>query len=278
MKIIFPRHRIFRLTLAGCLFAVSLVFDTLAAPPEGYRLLWSDEFDGGKLDTNKWIHWLPGRRRDAVNSPEAVSITNGCLTITSFTRHGQHFTGMISTKEKFEPVYGYWEARVKFDDAPGMWSAFWLESPTIGQPVGDPARAGIEIDVCEHRVIGKDGENLAGKIQHTLHWDGYERAHKSKAQLTPEMKLDTGFHVYGWEWTDSAYRFYVDGQLTWTVTEAISQAKEFAVLSSEIMDDDWSGHVPAGGYGDLSASQTRMVVDYVRYYSRQVTGTKSVAP
>ncbi len=25
-----------------------------AAPPPGYQLAWSDEFDGAKLDTNKW--------------------------------------------------------------------------------------------------------------------------------------------------------------------------------------------------------------------------------
>lgn len=249
-----------------------------AAPPEGYRLAWADEFDATALNTNKWVHWLPGRRRDAVNSPDAVTINNGCLSIVSFTKADQHYTGMISTKGRFEPVHGYWEARIRFEDSPGTWSAFWLQSPTMGKHIGDPAGSGIEIDICEHRVIGKDGENLAGKVQHTLHWDGYGQAHKSKGHLTPDLKLGEGFHVYGLEWTDSAYRFYVDGKLTWTVTEAVSKAREFAILSSEIQDRDWAGRVPATGYGSVAESRTRMVVDYVRYYAREVAAAKPVAP
>ena len=259
------------------MLAANLVSLSVAAPPEGYKLAWADEFDAPALDTNKWIHWLPGKRRDAINTPDAVSLTNGCLSITSYTKVGQHFTGMISTKDKFEPVHGYWEASIRFEDSPGTWSAFWLQSPTMGRPVGDTATAGIEIDICEHRVIGKDGEKLASKVQHTLHWDGYGTSHKSKAQMTPEMKLDSGFHVYGFEWTDSAYKFYVDGQLTWTVTEAISNAKEFAILSSEIKDGDWAGRVPADGYGDLPRSKTSIIVDYVRYYAREAAAAKPVA-
>lgn len=259
------------------LIGANFVSPAIAAPPDGYKLTWSDEFDAPSLDTNKWVHWLPGRRRDAVNAPDAVSVTNGCLTITSYTRDGRHFTGMINTKEKFEPIHGYWEARIRFDDSPGIWSAFWLQSPTMGRPIGDPATAGIEIDICEHRAIGKTGENLAPKVQHTLHWDGYGKFHKSKDKLTPEMKLEAGFHIYGFEWTDSVYRFYVNGELTWTVNEAISNAKEFAILSSEIKDNDWAGRVPEGGYGDLSSSKTRMVVDYVRYYSREAGAEKSSA-
>ena len=278
MKLFFPGRRSFALTVLGISLLTNFVSHIVAASPDGYTLVWSDEFNATSLDINKWIYWLPGERRDAVNTPDAVSLTNGCLTITSFTKAGQHFTGMISTKGKFEPVHGYWEARIRFDDSPGMWSAFWLQSPTMGRPVGDTAKAGIEIDICEHRVVGKTGENLAPKVQHTLHWDGYGRSHKSKEQITPEMKLDAGFHTYGFEWTDSAYKFYVDGQLTWTVTNAISNAKEFACLSSEIKDGDWAGRIPADGYGDLSASKTRMVVDYVRYYSRETASLKPVAP
>ena len=268
MKLFSPGNGSFFLATLGILFAANRFSRAGAAPPEGYTPAWADEFDAPSLDTNKWIHWQPGPRRDAVNAPGAVSLTNGCLTITSYTKADRHFTGMISTQGRFELVHGYWEARIRFDDSPGMWSAFWLQSPTMGRPVGDPAKAGIEIDICEHRVVGKTGENLAPKVQHTLHWDGYGESHKSKAQLTPEMKLDSGFHVYGFEWTDSAYRFYVDGKLTWTVTEAISHTNEFAILSSEIKDRDWAGRIPAGGYGNRSASKTKMVVDYVRYYSR----------
>lgn len=253
-------------TVVSCLICVSSL---LATPPPHYRLAWADEFNGTALDTNYWNYYDPGKRRDAINVSGAISIKNGCLTITTFTRDGKQCTGMVDTRGKFDRSHGYWEARICFEDSPGMWSAFWLESPTIGRPVGNPAKAGTEIDICEHRAVGRNGEDLAGKVHQTLHWDGYGKFHKSAGLLTPDLKLDSGFHLYGLEWTSSAYRFYVDGQVTWTTTNAISSTNEFIILSSEIQNDNWAGKIPKGGYGDLSHSKTKMVVDYVRYYSHE---------
>jgi len=240
-----------------------------AAAPDGYRLAWSDEFDGTALDTNKWMHWLPGKRRDAINTSNAIAVLNGLLTITSYTEDGKHFTGMISTQRKFAPIRGYWEARIRFDDSQGMWSAFWLQSPTMGRPIGDTAAAGIEIDICEHRSVDKNGNNMVDKVSHNLHWDGYGRGHRTAGRDTRDLKLGTGFHDYGFEWTTNAYRFFADGQLTWTVTNAISNAKEFCILSSEIDGKAWAGKIPDAGYGDLRASKTKMVVDWVRYYATE---------
>lgn len=238
-----------------------------AKPPAGYKLAWSDEFSGHSLDTNKWEHWLLGKRRDALDVTNAISVGHGHLTITSYSEGDKYFTGMVSTEGIFEPVYGYWEARIKFQDSPGMWSAFWLQSPTMGRPVGDPGQAGIEIDICEHRVTSTEGEKIGGKVQHTLHWDGYGSHHRSKGHMTEDWKLDSGYHDYGFEWTTNEYRFYVDGKLSWTDQEAVSHAKEFCILSSEIQGTAWAGHVPEGGYGGRKQSQTKMIVDYVRYYA-----------
>ena len=263
-----PAHENFLRRAVAAVFCAATVHCAHAVPPPGYQLAWSDEFDGQSLDTNKWNHWLLGKRRDALNVTNAVTVSDGCLTVTSYSEGGKYYTGMVSTQGKFEPVHGYWEARIRFEDSPGMWSAFWLQSPRMGRPIGDTAKAGAEIDICEHRVVSKEGEPLASKVQHTLHWDGYGQFHQSRAQLTPDLKLDSGFHVYGFEWTDAAYRFYVDGKMTWTTTNAVSNTNEFAILSSEIEGTAWAGPVPAAGYGDLSHSKTKMVVDYVRYYSR----------
>ncbi len=245
-----------------------LALPVLAAPPTGYRLAWADEFDGTTLNTNKWIHWLPGRRHNSQNVPAAVSLGGGFLTLTTFTEEGKHFTGMISSAGKFEPVHGYWEARVSFTDTNGMWSAFWLQSPTMGKPIGDPGAAGVEIDICEHRTVSDKGQPLADKVQHTLHWDGYGEHHKSKGELTPPMKLDRGFHVYGCEVTAAGYKFFVDGKLTWTVETAASNAKEFVILSSEVKNGAWAGAIPKTGYGSRDESGMKMVVDYVRYYAK----------
>jgi beta-glucanase (GH16 family) len=114
------------LQMCAALVWLGLGLVVQAAPPPGYQLVWSDDFNGPALDTNKWDYWLPGRRREAVNVSNAVTVTNGAATLTTYTDEGKHYTGMISTAGKFELVHGYWEARISYADAPGMWSAFWL--------------------------------------------------------------------------------------------------------------------------------------------------------
>lgn len=248
---------------------ITLIAPTAAAaPPEGYRLAWADEFDGTQLDPAKWAHRGLGKRRDAVNVAEAVTVRDGILRIRTWTEAGRHHTGMIATAGKFESSVGYYEARIRFEDSPGMWSAWWSHTPTMGQPIGDPARAGMEIDILEHRVTDKRGQAIAGKVQHTLHWDGYGKDHKSAGELTPDLGLNEGWHVYGLEWTETEYRFYVDGKLTWT-RAPVSRRPQFMILSSEVQDAGWAGAVPDGGYGDRAHTRTRFQVDYVRFYERE---------
>src|SRR6266446_7548496 len=86
----------------------------VAEPPPEYQLKWADEFDGTQLDLQKWKIWLPGKRRDAINTPDAVTVADGRLTITTYTEGGKHYTGMISTQGIFETSFGYYEARIQW--------------------------------------------------------------------------------------------------------------------------------------------------------------------
>ena len=239
-----------------------------AEPPQGYVLQWQDEFNGTGLDPDKWVQWNPGKRRDATNVPEALTVRDGILTLSTYTEAGKHFTGMISTKGKYEALYGYFEARIQWADAPGQWSAFWCQTPTIGKPIGDVGAAGLEIDFVEHRDVDHEGKRIAGKANFTLHWDGYGKEHKGKGHITPELGLDKGFHIYGFEWTESAYRFFIDGKLQWEVKEPISKRAQFLILSSEVQSGAWSQAIPSGGYGERSTTKTKILVDYVRHYTK----------
>src|SRR5215475_10969255 len=128
-----------------------------AAPPVGYYLVWADEFNSFSLDTTKWDYWLLGNRRDAVNIQNAVSLNGSNLVITTYTSAGTHYTGMIATDGTFRSRYGYWESSIKWGDTNGMWSAFWMQSPTMGAKLNDPVVSGSEIDNAEHRFV--DGNN-----------------------------------------------------------------------------------------------------------------------
>jgi beta-glucanase (GH16 family) len=241
-----------------------------AAPPAGYHLAWSDEFNGTALDTNKWDYWLPGRRRNAVNSPDAVSFNGSNLVITTYTSNQVHYSAFVATDRKFRPRYGYWEASIKWSDTNGTWSAFWMQSPTMGANHNDPQASGSEIDIAEHRYVDGDSNNIASQVQVNIHWNGYGSATKSCGSGNVGAGLATGFHTYGFLWTTNAYAFQIDGSPVYHGgSSPVSHSPEWVILSSEVDDTStkWAGFIPAGGYGDPGASAAKLTVDYVRYYA-----------
>jgi autotransporter-associated beta strand protein len=239
-----------------------------AAPPAGYYLVWSDEFNGSSLDTTKWDYWLAGARRDAVNVSSAVAVGGGNLTITTYTTNNVNYTGMIATDGKFRTKFGYWEASIDWSDSPGMWSAYWMQSPTMGADISDPVTSGSEIDIAEHRLIDSSSNNIANQVQVNLHWNGYGASHVSQGSGNVGSSLNSGFHTYGFKWTAGSYDFSIDGASKWTGgSSPVSRSTEWMILSSEVQDGSWAGSIPAGGYGNLGTSTTKMTVDYVRYYA-----------
>jgi Carbohydrate binding domain len=55
----------------------------------------------------------------------------------------------------------------------------------------------------------------------------------------------------------------------WSQTTAVSHINHFIYLTSEVETGGWAFNIPAGGYGTLgAATNAKMEVDYVRYYSR----------
>jgi beta-glucanase (GH16 family) len=231
-------------------------------------LVWSDEFEGTALDPARW-RVASGRRRDAVSTPDALAVRDGALHVTTYTEGGVHRTGFIGTEGSFEATGGYFEARIRFRGAPGEWCAFWLLSPTIGVPVGDPARAGAEIDVIEHRVTDDGGWDLRDHVAFNLNWDGYgpERRNAQRVTTLPGgARVNGEWHTYAVLWTESAYTFYVDDVPLWTTGEAVSRRSEWLQLTCEVDDASWAGFIPAAGYGTRDSSTTGMDVDWVRVW------------
>jgi beta-glucanase (GH16 family) len=233
-----------------------------------FNLAWEDHFNGTGLDATNWYHRLPGIRHDGFNDETTISVSDGNLFIKVYsdTINGvvKHHTGMIATKKEWR--HGKFEVKAAFVNQYGSWSAFWLQSATMGNPIGDPQTAGMEIDVVE--TLSNDG-----RVHHNLHWDGYGTDHKTTGIETDDLGANSGnYHVYTLEWTPKYYKFYVDGQLTWTYSTVISQRSEYIIFSSEVKNyatGSWAGPIPAGGYGNLANTKTIMKVDYVKCYSLQ---------
>jgi len=178
--------------------------------------------------------------------------------------------------------YGYYEASIQFSNAPANWSAFWIQSPYVGNTNNNPTN-GVEIDIFEHRQIDQSGTLWVNGGDHALHWDGYSSQEQSASWASANLGVATGFHAYGLLWTPTNYVFSVDGTPTWTTTNMVSSAFEFIRLTSEVHTNTWAGNLQPGGYLGLTNSPYQMRVNYVRYYvptnrpvlqsgSRPVTG------
>jgi hypothetical protein len=269
-------------TSSGCSRRFVLTLPVTVLGPG--NVTWSDEFDGPVLDLTRWSYRATGPRFDAIVTPDAVSVGGGALTITTYTELGTHYVGMISTYKNgpvgFEQRYGYFEARVRFNNAPGQWSAFWLQSPTLGNPIGDPATAGVEMDIAEHRTrcvaapaptppeTCSPDNDISDRIQQAHIWDGYGPESKSAVRLSdPLPGLGNGsWHTWALRWTPTEVTFLYDGVATWTTTSPVSQRSEYIILSSDV-GAFFAGAIPPAGYGARLTSATTTDFDYVRVWA-----------
>ena len=234
--------------------AAQEVRDDLPSAPQGktWKMVWHDEFDGTKLDETKWTPRPEGKRKGGWWSPKAVSLDGkGNLAIKTYQDGEKVFDGCIVTKGKFEHAFGYYVARVRFQKQPGHWSAFWLTCPGVGK-VGDAGRDGTEIDIIEKPWLDE-------RVQHTFHWDGYGKDHKSEGKVVKVPGVMEGWHTFAIWWKSDEYVFYVDGKETWrTKGGGPSQVPEYILLSDEI--GKWAGDIAKAKLPD------EFLVDYVRVY------------
>lgn len=245
--------------------------DVVGLPPfPGYSLAWHDEFDGGALDETRW-KIDEGPNRDGVSARDSIVVKGGVLSLVTFTASpGVHHAGHINTLGKFEPRYGYLEARVRFRDAAryldsaGQWCSFFLWPKTYGNPPGNPGAAGVEIDIFEHRDSDKAGFRLSDMVSLGVNWDSSDDrrvvAHPAGAPLA------NTWHTYAVLWTGSEYTFYIDEVPVFMTSKAMSYQPEPIYLCCEVLNGEWDGYIPAGGYGARDVSVTGMDVDWIRVW------------
>lgn len=128
--------------------------------PEGYKLVWSDEFDGNTLDESIWnievngsgggnneLQYYCERGVSVGTEPESG---RNCLILTATRENYQNrqFTsGRINSKGKYSFTYGRLDALIRMPKtANGLWPAFWLMGDDYDQ-VGWPACG--ETDIVE---------------------------------------------------------------------------------------------------------------------------------
>jgi beta-glucanase (GH16 family) len=188
------------LAVASAGFTVRASEPSTPVPP-GYHLVWSDDFNGNSLDTNKW-EYRTGKRLLSFQRPENVYVTNGllCLALKKEDIEGSHYTaGGVISRKLFK--YGYYEARFRCPAAAGWHTSFWTID-TKSQ----------EIDICE-----QDGVNPRSYSAGVIDWSG--QSGKQTVGFGRKFYRDTadfatGFHVWGCEFTPTVVKFYLDGKMT----------------------------------------------------------------
>ena len=200
-----------------------------------YVLTFVDEFEGNKLDKKKWELCPEWQRQDLGGywDDDMVSLRDGNLVLTA------------SIREDGTPISGAVRSRGKF--------AFWLMDSDMKNEPGNGAADGAEIDIMESFDI------YSGRINHAIHWDGYNEYHKSTGHEVQDPSLYEGFHLFALEWTDTEYIFFVDGKETWrTSSPGMCENALYLKLTTEF--GNWAAPLIKEQYPD------EFLVDYVRVY------------
>lgn len=253
--------------------------DPPAAPigPEGYTLIWADEFDGSTIDMANWnfqtgdgtAYGLPpgwGNQELQIytDKSENASIMadqgNSVLAITALKDNANGYTSArMTTESKVSMRYGRIDVKAKMPQGKGLWPAIWL----LGDNIDVVSWPGCgEIDIVE--VLGHNPDTLYT----TLH---YTNGEQKKGEIQNTHGLATGtysddYHVYSMDWTPESLSFSLDGQFLYEVPIA-DDMKEFQRSAYILLN------VAVGGYwpGNPDASTVfpqSMYVDYVRVYSK----------
>lgn len=256
--------------------------------PDGYDfdLVWSDEFDGDALDTEKWDYRLSmmGLRYPAWTD-KGVKIENGCAVFSVFEENGEVVSSQLQTGYNFmdEPVkpttfgdnhlqwqigklheskhtwkYGYFECRCRLQQAKGWWSAFWMQSPMIGASL-DPKLSGSEVDIMESFSPGD-------VKAHNVFTGGYGQDMKRAMVGGKPVDSIDDFHTFGLLWTENEYVFYIDGVEDGRITEFVSAVPEFLLISTETMGYRKENHRPIKEAYEAAKAGDTFLVDHVRVF------------
>jgi beta-glucanase (GH16 family) len=214
--------------------AFSLILVILAvAPttptwPAGWELVFHDEFDGDKLDRNQWAtrYIYNNETMDKFNNEKQRYrdnhiVSEGVLSLVAKKIAGSDLfeSSMIRSHRTF--YYGYYEARVFFPSARGVWPAFWLEADydLDGKTWHPP-----EIDIFEYVINGVEDKanSLHSNSLNNEKWtpQSYTFVDNSfllKFQnLISKDDLNKAWHTAGFVWAPDRISFFWDGRLIYT--------------------------------------------------------------
>ena len=283
----------------GCDNSVDQNIPDAEATPEGWTLVWADEFDGSALDASKWEMQLGdgcpdlcgwGNNEQQIYQEENLAVGDGLLTITArqdlieadttvvdgdttFVEADTVYTSSrIRTKGMGDWTYGRFEIRAKLPQPQqGLWPAIWMLS------TDDSLRRLAE--EWRDRHHGGHWARAGRGVRHPALRRSTSRTTSSTSESF-EFVVGTyadNFFVYTVEWEEGEIRWYINNMLYATQNEwstAGPPGEESAPFPAPF-DQDFhllinlavGGNLP-GQPDETTTLPQQMEVDYVRVYER----------
>lgn len=239
--------------------------------PEGYRLIWNDEFNTGTSpNLDHWYYetggngWGNNELQNYVagsqENTQLASIKDGILSIIAQKIGGTVYSIRMNTKESWK--YGYFEARLKLPKGKGTWPAFWMMPKNYTAWPDDG-----EIDIMEE--VGYH----ANYVSSSIHCKAYN--HSIGTQKTNETYVATAqseYHVYALEWTEDFIRTFVDGQQLFRFDNDKMNDKNTWPFNAPFyvkLNLAWGGNWGGAEGVDESALPATYEIDYVRVFQQK---------
>ncbi len=250
--------------------------------PDGWSLVWSDEFDepaGTPPNPANWgfengdgtVNGIPGWGNDELqyytdSTDNVATDGEGNLVITAREADGElcyygpcdYTSARLVSKQRAEFAYGRIESRILVPDGEdGLWPAFWSLGTDIDQ-VAWPQTG--EIDIMEY--VSRVPDEVFG----TIHGPGYSGGNAFGNILNIPSVADD-YHTFTIEWEPDLINWYVDDILYHTATPADVAPNEWVfndpifLLLNLALGGNFGGSLS----DDLTFPQ-EMAVDYVRVY------------
>lgn len=251
-----------------------------AQPMNGWKLVWSDEFNGAALDTGKWALELnegdPGVAA-YTNRPQNLAVSNGCLVLQAQkeTYGGKQYTStQISSRNRGSWKYCRIDVRARLPYGQGIWPAIWM-MPMQPVAYGGWPRSG-EIDIMEN--LG----NNTRLTYTTLHYGASNQSSQGKYTVAATASLSDSFHVYTMIWDSGSFSFTLDSihnyySVNKWSPDNVAYPKPFDQPFFLIFDLSIGGSW-AGPPDSTTVFPGKMLVDWVRVYQRQAPVATLPAP
>lgn len=244
-----------------------------ADAPNGYALVFSDEFNASAVNPLKWNIEVSPKSRDprpdkGIGSwffkADQIEVDGSALLLKATKLNASTmYCGALTSTNKYEPRFGYMEVRIdNADIEKAVHTAFWLQGQNQGQ-VDGTGNDGCEVDIFESAFT------KGSHTQSTLHWDGYGASTKAWTKHwdnagTYGEDIHTGYHIIALEWTATSLRFYYDGKRMFDYTGVgLPLVKEYLLLSVGASFGD--GEFTSRPVGLL----TQAKVDWIRVYTKK---------